>query len=356
EVKLRESEAKYRFLTEHADDVLWTVDLNMRTTYVSPSIERLLGFTVEERLQQNVEDQITAESLAIARQKLHEELRREREQGIGPDESVILELDYLRKNGSIVCLESVVKFIRDEAGSPIGIYGLSRDVTERKRAEEALRKSEEFNRKLVDHAPFGIAYLAGHGTIEYINPASNRIAGIPEGQVSPVLGGNILELPGLHDRSNAQEIFRGLLKGQSVSDVEVQYTSSTGRDMVLLIAATPRFGSDGSVDGAILMFTDITERKRMEKELKAAKEAAESASVAKSQFLANMSHELRTPLNSIIGFSRVILKGIDGPVSDLQQQDLNAIYNSGQHLLRLINDILDLSKIEAGKMELAFDE
>lgn len=76
----------------------------------------------------------------------------------------------------------------------------------------------------------------------------------------------------------------------------------------------------------------------------------------KSQFLANMSHELRTPLNSIIGFSRVILKGIDGPVTDLQQQDLTAIYNSGQHLLGLINDILDLSKIEAGKMELTFDE
>jgi signal transduction histidine kinase/DNA-binding response OmpR family regulator len=76
----------------------------------------------------------------------------------------------------------------------------------------------------------------------------------------------------------------------------------------------------------------------------------------KSQFLANMSHELRTPLNSIIGFSRVILKGIDGPISDLQQQDLNAIYNSGQHLLNLINDVLDLSKIEAGKMELSIEE
>jgi PAS domain S-box-containing protein len=76
----------------------------------------------------------------------------------------------------------------------------------------------------------------------------------------------------------------------------------------------------------------------------------------KSQFLANMSHELRTPLNSIIGFSRVIIKGIDGPVTELQQQDLTAIYNSGQHLLALINDILDLAKIEAGKMELAFDE
>jgi len=76
----------------------------------------------------------------------------------------------------------------------------------------------------------------------------------------------------------------------------------------------------------------------------------------KSQFLANMSHELRTPLNSIIGFSRVILKGIDGPITDMQQQDLTAIYNSGQHLLGLINDILDLARIEAGKMELNFEE
>jgi signal transduction histidine kinase/CheY-like chemotaxis protein len=76
----------------------------------------------------------------------------------------------------------------------------------------------------------------------------------------------------------------------------------------------------------------------------------------KTQFLANMSHELRTPLNSIIGFSRVILKGIDGPVTEQQKQDVTAIYNSGQHLLNLINDILDLSKIEAGKMDLLFEE
>ncbi len=75
----------------------------------------------------------------------------------------------------------------------------------------------------------------------------------------------------------------------------------------------------------------------------------------KTQFLANMSHELRTPLNSIIGFSRVILKGIDGPLTEMQQQDLTSIYNSGQHLLGLINDILDLSRIEAGKIELSFD-
>jgi GAF domain-containing protein/FixJ family two-component response regulator len=87
-----------------------------------------------------------------------------------------------------------------------------------------------------------------------------------------------------------------------------------------------------------------------------AAEELREADRLKSQFLANMSHELRTPLNSIIGFSRVILKGIDGPVNELQSQDLTAIYNSGQHLLGLINDVLDVSKIEAGKMELAFED
>ena len=74
------------------------------------------------------------------------------------------------------------------------------------------------------------------------------------------------------------------------------------------------------------------------------------------QFLANMSHELRTPLNSIIGFARVMLKGIDGPLTELQEADLGSIYNSGQHLLGLINSILDMSKIEAGKMDLSFAE
>lgn len=86
-----------------------------------------------------------------------------------------------------------------------------------------------------------------------------------------------------------------------------------------------------------------------------AMEEIREADRLKSQFLANMSHELRTPLNSIIGFSRVILKGIDGPITDQQTQDLTAIYNSGQHLLGLINDVLDLSRIEAGKMELSFE-
>jgi signal transduction histidine kinase/DNA-binding response OmpR family regulator/putative methionine-R-sulfoxide reductase with GAF domain len=98
------------------------------------------------------------------------------------------------------------------------------------------------------------------------------------------------------------------------------------------------------------------ENARLYEEQISASEKLREVDKLKSQFLANMSHELRTPLNSIIGFSRVILKGIDGPVTELQHQDLNAIFSAGQHLLNLINDILDISKIEAGKMDLAFDD
>lgn len=98
------------------------------------------------------------------------------------------------------------------------------------------------------------------------------------------------------------------------------------------------------------------ENARLYEEQRETAEKLREVDKMKSQFLANMSHELRTPLNSIIGFSRVILKGIDGAVSDLQQQDLTAINSAGQHLLNLINDILDISKIEAGKMELAFQD
>jgi signal transduction histidine kinase/DNA-binding response OmpR family regulator len=98
------------------------------------------------------------------------------------------------------------------------------------------------------------------------------------------------------------------------------------------------------------------ENARLYEEQLATAEKMRELDQLKSAFLANMSHELRTPLNSIIGFSRVILKGIDGPISELQQQDLTAIHNAGAHLLSLINDVLDISKIEAGKMELAFDD
>ncbi len=264
ESALQESEAKYRFLTEHAHDILWTVDLNMRPTYVSPSVEKVLGFTPEERMHQDPEVQLTANSLTEARQKLGEELQREKEQGHRFDHTVVVEQDYWHKDGSLVCLESVMKFIRDQSGAPVGVHGLSRDITERKKAQAALQKSEEFNRRLVEHAPFGIIYVAGDGTVEYANPAAHRIAGISEGRKSAILGQKVYELGGLQNRSEIEKIFHRLLAGESISDFEVPYHSTAGRETILLVAATPRLGCNGTTTGVTLMFTDIAERKRAE--------------------------------------------------------------------------------------------
>lgn len=114
----------------------------------------------------------------------------------------------------------------------------------------------------------------------------------------------------------------------------------------------PKYDNDGKIDGVIGYFRNVTERKQAEKEIMNAKLMAESASRAKSQFLANMSHELRTPLNAIIGFSDVLNSKVAGELTEKQQSYIKNINNSGKHLLAVINDVLDLSKIESGKMEL----
>ncbi len=129
---------------------------------------------------------------------------------------------------------------------------------------------------------------------------------------------------------------------------------------VLDVQATQKYAFTDTVVQVLQLMADqlaiAVESARAYDLSRRALEELRRADELKTQFLANMSHELRTPLNSIIGFSRIILKGIDGPITEQQRQDLEAIYNAGQHLLGLINDILDLSKIEAGKMELSFEE
>jgi diguanylate cyclase (GGDEF)-like protein/PAS domain S-box-containing protein len=146
--KLRTSEAKYRFLTERMNDIIWTLDMNLRTTYVSPSVENILGFTPEERVSQNVIDQITPSSLERVQKQLHDESEYEKKGDADPNRSVKIEVEYYHKDGSIVWMENNISGIRDENGKVVGLYGLSRDITDRKKAEEELRESEKKYREL----------------------------------------------------------------------------------------------------------------------------------------------------------------------------------------------------------------
>jgi PAS domain S-box-containing protein len=138
----------------------------------------------------------------------------------------------------------------------------------------------------------------------------------------------------------------------SVSDLEFEMVRRDGSTLPVLLNASAVLDQDGHYWSSRSTLHDITDRKRAEEALRQAKEAAEETTRIKSEFLANMSHELRTPLNAIIGFSEVLKDGLIGDLSAEQQEYVSDIFGSGQHLLSLINDILDLSKIEAGKMTL----
>ena len=174
EAALQVSEAKYRFLAENAKDILWTVDMNLNTTFVSPSVERILGFTPEERMSQSVSEQLTPESLDLVVTTLAKELARDGDGHVGPDESLTMTLDYLNKEGHPVCLESVMSFVRDENGIPIGVYGLSRDVTERMRVERVIRESEKRLAEIIDFLPDATFVIDTQGTVVAWNRAIER--------------------------------------------------------------------------------------------------------------------------------------------------------------------------------------
>ena len=147
EKALRESETMFRFLSENMVDIAFIVGMDLQTTYVSPSIERTLGFTPEERKNQNVEEQMTPQSLNLAFERLAEELRREEEGDADPDRSGTLNLDYYHKDGSVITLETNFRGVRDSKGTLTGFYGLSRDITDRKYAEEELNATLKSLRK-----------------------------------------------------------------------------------------------------------------------------------------------------------------------------------------------------------------
>ncbi len=170
EESLRKSEEHFRLLAENAKDGIWTMDMNLKTTYVSRSMEKLLGFTPEERMKQGITEQVAPASLKLIEQILTEELEREKTGLADPDRSRKFEVEYYHKNGTTVWVENVISGIRDAQGVLTGIHGVSRDITERREAEKALRESFERLRKALGATVQAMAiavetrdpYTAGH--------------------------------------------------------------------------------------------------------------------------------------------------------------------------------------------------
>jgi len=230
--------------------------------------------------------------------------------------------------------------------------GVHTDIDSERRAEAAVREAEERARLLLESSGDGIYGINMQGVCTFVNMAAAEMLGYP---AEDVRGQNV-HLLIHHTRPDGSpypvaecpiyQTFR-IGKGCRVDD-EVLWRRD-GTAFPTEYASYPIRGSDGEIQGAVVNFTDITERKRVERELVRAHEAAQAATRAKSEFLANMSHEIRTPLNGIVGMTELTL---DTELTAEQREYLGMVKVSADHLLNVINDILDFSKIEAGKLDL----
>src|SRR5208283_5059115 len=198
----------------------------------------------------------------------------------------------------------------------------------------------------------GIHTLDLDGRITFENPASVKMLGWEAGALVGKQAHRMIH----HTKPSGEPyphrecpIYAALRKGLSHRVSDEVFWRKDGTSFPMEYVSTPLRDDNGAIVGAVMAFSDITDRKRAEQELNAAKAAAESANRAKSEFLANVSHEIRTPMNGILGMTELAL---DTPLSPEQRDYLTMVKSSADSLLRVINDLLDFSKIEAGKLEL----
>jgi PAS domain S-box-containing protein len=242
--------------------------------------------------------------------------------------------------------------LHNRRGLLFGRLIVLRDITERTRTEQALLESERKHRALVEQSLQGLVIL--QDTPARIVFANSAIADSLGFTVEELLDPSFEKTPSLlhpKDRSTFLQVYQDLLEGRPApARFEIRALHRNGAVRWLEIFATPiEYEGSPALQAA---FIDITERKEAEEALRQAKETAEAASDAKSNFLANMSHELRTPLNAVIGYSELLREEAEDLGYHEVIPDLNKIESAGHHLLSIISDILDLSKIEAGQMDL----
>jgi len=257
EAALDESERRYRLLAENATDVIWTMDMNLQSTYTSPSVKHLRGYNAEEAMKQSLEESLTPASFEVAITALEEELAIEKVPGKEPFRSRTLELGVLHKDGSVVWVETTMTFLRDHDGHPIEILGVSRDITERVRVEQALRESEAHYRLLFDSAPVGILLVGSHGQIFEVNSSALQTLGSPSAEATRAI--NMYSFHPLIEAGISADLKKCFELGKLV-DGEYSYTSKWGKTIDARVRYVPILNEAGDATLAQLIVEDITER------------------------------------------------------------------------------------------------
>ncbi|NTU84904.1 MAG: PAS domain S-box protein, partial [Chloroflexales bacterium] len=351
ETALRASEEQYRALLESLDSVVSTVNYDGVFLYMSDVAARQLGGAAQDFIGKTMRE-LFPEQAALRQLETVRQVIREGKGVITEAQSVI--------QGQPRWYRTSIQPIHDEAGRVICALINATDIHDLKAAQQELL---ELNRTLearvwqrtaevqdlYDNAPTGYHSLDAHGNLIMVNQTELDWLGYTRDEL---VGRSIIEIITPASFATFQAAFPAFKQRGWLSDLELELIRKDGTLLPALINATAIYDDAGTYVMSRSTVFDNTERKKAEDALRLANVELERAVRAKDEFLANMSHELRTPLNAILGFGEILREQIHGPLNEGQQASLRNIDASGRHLLALINDILDLAKAEARRLDI----
>jgi PAS domain S-box-containing protein len=335
--QLSEQQAYNRSLIEASADALFAIAPDGTVTDVNEEATRLTGFSRKHLVNSRFAQYFTESERA--RDGVQQTLAERRVLGY--------ELVLITRYGRRIAVGFNAGVFTDAAGLPLGILAAARDITEQKALEQQLRDQQFYSRSLIESNIDALMTTDPVGVITDVNQQMESLTGLTRDELIGSPFKNCFT-----DPARAEEGIRRVLREGKVTNYELTACNKTGDETVVSYNAATFYDREGKLQGVFAAARDVTERKRFEQTLQEKNLELESASLAKDRFLASMSHELRTPLNAIIGFTGTLLMKLPGPLTDDQDNQLSIIKTSAKHLLSLINDLLDLAKIESGKVEL----
>lgn len=345
EQALKKSEKRWQLALKSNNDGIYDWDLEKNRIFYSARWKEMLGFS-ESEISDKPSEWMTRLHPDDFEQVMFTNLRYQHSQN-----NPLFTIEYRMrcKDGRYKWILDRGQILYDNQGEEIRIIGSYTDITERKESEEKLRDSQKRLEFLVDQTPLGVIEWSVDWNIVEWNKAAERIFGYR--RLDVLSSPHSFEILFSDAQKNkVYELMQSLESEKDTTYAICDNIRNSGEKIVCEWYNTVLMDRQNHVIGYASMIADITVRKQAEIDLIQAKEAAESANQAKSNFLANMSHELRTPLNAILGFTQLIDRSSN--LDSVHREQLGIINRSGEHLLSLINDILEMSKIEAGKITL----
>ncbi|HET7717288.1 MAG TPA: PAS domain S-box protein, partial [Bauldia sp.] len=337
ESRLLEQRAYLRGLIDSSPDGLAVVDLSGIITDVNDQMCKLLGVERDALVGTSPIHYVSEPD------QFHVGFERLLREGSLADYMVTL----VTRSGRHIPASFSGSVIRDDTGKPIGIVAAARDVTERQSLEQRLRDQEFYPRSLIESNIDALMTTDPHGIITDVNQQMEALTGLSR---ADLIGTPFKAY--FTDPARAEEGIRLVLREGKITDYELTARSKAGHETVVSYNAATFADRDGKLQGVFAAAREITERRRFEEALKEKNVELEEANLARDRFLAGISHELRTPLNAIIGFTGTLLMRLPGEINEEQEKQLDTVRANAKHLLLLINDLLDLAKIDSGDVDL----